>query len=166
MRLRVNMNAMRRVFILALLLPFSAAMAAQTSDSPAVSKLMKHAKTHAAAAYDNALNLESYWRIGKTWHGHDTCLREISDELKMMDEDLSRLNAIRKEGSPQQQEAIDSLNLVLISARDQLAATVRYLRTHLEQVQMPPYRELIHTSRLSIERTHAMFEGSASSHGQ
>lgn len=166
MRLRVNMSTIRRVFILALLLPFSAVLAAQTSDSQAVSKLMKHAKTHAAAAYDNAINLESYWRIGMTWQGHDTCLRAISDELKRMDEDLTRLNAMRKEGSPQQQEAIDSINPALTSTRDQLAATIRYLRTHLEQVQMPPYRDLIHTSRLSIERTRAMFGGYAASYGQ
>lgn len=143
--------------ILALLLPLSAVLAAQTGDSPAVSKLMKHAKAHAAAACDNALNLESYWRIGMTWQGHDACLRSISEQLRNIDEDLTKLNAMRNDGSPRQQEAIDSLNPVLNNTRDQLATTIRYLRTHLEQVQMPPYRDLIHTSRLSIEKTNEMF---------
>src|SRR5512146_3141332 len=60
----INVKALWRISVLALLLPISCAFAAQTPDSAAISKLLDHARTHAAQINNEADLMDSYTRSG------------------------------------------------------------------------------------------------------
>lgn len=144
-----------RFSVLALLLP-GGMLAAQNADSPAVSKFLDQVKSHAAQADDDAHTLASYTLSNLDWRTHSTQLAAIKEHVNSLIRDSNAMAAMRDEGSPWQQEAIDQISSLLPEMASHLNATIDHLNDNQKHVNLPPYRDLARTNQTIIHKAHEM----------
>lgn len=146
----INVKALWRISVLALLLPISCAFAAQTPDSAAISKLLDHARTHAAQINNEADLMDSYTRSGFSSQMYTHSLNRIKVHLTDLLIDFNQLRAMKAKGTLQQREAIDRLEPLLQNATITLAMTVQNLNQNPTQVGMPLFRNQVHANWMAI----------------
>lgn len=142
----INFKALWKIVVLALLLPISYSFAAQTPDSAAISKLLDHARTHAAEINYEADLMDSYTRSGFSWQMYDHSVNRMKVQLAGLLTDFDQLRAMRAKGTLQQREAIDRLEPPLRSATTTLVTTVRYLNQNPAMVKMPLFCNQVHAN--------------------
>ncbi len=151
----INLKALWRIAVLVLLLPISSAFAGQTIDSARISKLFDQAKMHASQVNDDADLLDSYARTGYSWQMHARCLQDIKMRTSDLLADFNQLKAMREKGTPQQREAIDRLEPLILSMTVSLTRTVQHLNQNHTKVNMEPYRNQVHANWTAVNRVYS-----------
>ncbi|MGA8043237.1 MAG: hypothetical protein WCA37_10570 [Terracidiphilus sp.] len=142
MKLLVNFKVLRWLMLVALLLPVSSVlMAQQKADSPEINKVMNQARDHATLAYDDSADLVTYVRSHTSWESCSRCLQRIKDHAGDLIKDYTRLQELRPEGSPWQQESIDRLDPQLRSMANNLDGMITHLNKFQAESYMPTMRE-------------------------
>jgi hypothetical protein len=147
---RISGGLATLALLLAIGSPF---MAAQTTDSAAISKLLSEAKSDAVLAEDHAATLESYTHSQLAWQTHASALESMKEHVNNLGKVVKQLNDLRAEGSPWQQEAIDRINPLLRNMADQLTATINHLNDNKGRIQMQAYRDYTHANYDLAART-------------
>lgn len=142
-----------RLAILSLLLP-AGMLAAQNSDSPAISNLLKEVKSHAMLADEDAHTLASYTLSNLHWRSHAKQLESIKAHVNDLIRDGNQLGSMRDEGSPWQQEAIDRTTSLLPDMAAHLTTTINHLNANQNQTNLQPYRDLALTNETIIHKAH------------
>jgi hypothetical protein len=150
MKRKGSFIAMLRVTALVLLVPVAAAFAAQTPDSASISKLFHQAKDHAALANDDITFLDSSRFSGLDFRTHFLYLENVKQHAADLFRDYYKMQMLRDKGTPQQREAIDRLDPLLREIATTLTSTIQALNANRELVNMPPFRDRIHSDYLTI----------------
>lgn len=145
-------SAITRIALIALLLPVGT-LAAQT-DSGAISKLLVQVKTHAAEAADDANTLESYTRANLHYQSHATQINRMKEHVNELIRDSNELSALRSEGSPWQQEAIDRIQEILPQMASHLTGMINHLNDNKSKTHMQTYREFVQSNQRLINKAH------------
>ncbi|HEV2132797.1 MAG TPA: hypothetical protein VGR47_00915 [Terracidiphilus sp.] len=146
-------NLATGIAIVAFMLP-ACRLAAQNADSPAVSKLLEAVKSHAALADEDAHTLASYTRSDIGWQTHGKQLTLIKEHVNDLISDSNQLNAMRDEGSPWQQEAIDRIGTLLPEMASNLTSTIDHLNDNKNRTSLKPYRDLAKANETVIHKAH------------
>jgi hypothetical protein len=154
MKILSIVTTMGKIAILAFLLPMSLLVRAQAVDSPAVTNLLDEVKMHAWRAKDEAATLESYTRSKLSSKSHGVQLNAIKDHVNDLLADCSKMSAMRDEGSPWQQEAIDRVNPLLHEIADHLSTTIEYLNNNQTRIHMQPFKDYVHANYQLISKAH------------
>ena len=147
------LTTISRLAILALLLP-AGMLAAQNPDSSAISKLLEEVKSHAALADEDAHTLASFTRSNLHWLSHGDQLEMIKQHVNDLILDTNQLKAIRDEGSPWQQEAIDQIDSLLPEMASNLTATINHLTDNPNKTKFAPYPDLAKANETIIHKAH------------
>lgn len=91
------------------------------------SELLQEIRSEAAQLNDHADNLESLVRSGSGWHSHASELTQARGRINSIGRKLQLLKEIRGEATPAQQEAIDSIFPVAVTAAAHTEAAIRHL---------------------------------------
>jgi hypothetical protein len=70
--------------------------------------------------------------------------------------DFNKLKALRQDGSPWQQEAIDQIDPLLHEMADHLQATIDHFNENKNRVRMPPYRDYAKANRDLMGKTNQL----------
>lgn len=154
MKAQINITALWRVAVLALVFPISNAFAAGASSQASISKLLDQAKIHAGQANEDAAVLESYARSGLGWQMHAECLQAMKVHTTELLADLMQLKAMRLEGTPRQREAIDRLNPLMQSMTAALTTTIGQLNHGQGSVNMLPFRTQVGVDWVVVNRVY------------
>lgn len=149
------MSAITRIAIIALLLPVGM-LAAQTTDSVQISKLLTEVKMHAAAADDDANTLEGYTRGNLHYQTHATQITRIKEHVNDLIRDSNQMSSLRPLGSPWQQEAIDHVNELLPQMAAHLTAMINHLKENQSKTNLPPFHDYIRQNQRLINKAHEM----------
>jgi hypothetical protein len=114
---------------------------AQSTDSAEINSLLSQAKSHAVLAADDAAALESFTHSQLGWQAHASKLEAMKTHVNDLGQVSKKLRALKSDGSPWQQEAIDRIDPLLQSMGSNLTATINHLNDHKTQIQMQPYRD-------------------------
>jgi len=151
----VTFKALRRVALVALLIPIaSMVLAAQTADSAAITKQLDEARSHSALARDDAALLDSYIRSRVSWQTHAARLQSMKEHVNNLINDYKQLGAMREEGSEWQKEGIDRIDPLLRSMADHLGATIKHLNDNQNRINLPEYRDYVRANYELIDKTH------------
>jgi hypothetical protein len=150
MKQHTSFIAMLRVTALALLVPAAVAFAAQTPDSASISKLFQQARDHAEQANDDISVLDSSRFSNYAPQMHGLYLQKVKEHAAELFRDYYQLQVLREKGTPQQREAIDRLEPLLKDMATSLTNTLQTFNAHPSHVQMPPYRNRIHSDWQTI----------------
>lgn len=151
----INVKALWRISVLALLLPISCAFAAQTPDSASISKLFQQARDHASLANDDIEVLDSGRYSHYSPQMHALYLQNVKEHAAHLFRDYYQLQILRDKGTPQQREAVDRLEPFIKDMARSLTNTLQTFNAHPSLVQMPPYRNSIHSD---WQRINAVYE--------
>lgn len=146
-------TAVSRLAVLALVFP-AGMLAAQNSDSAAVSKLLEEVKSHAAMADDDAHTLASYTLSHLDFRTHGSQLNRIKEHVNNLIRDGNQLTSMRDDASPWQQEAIDHIGSLLPEMASHLTATIDHLNDSPGKTNMKQYRDLALTNQTLIHKAH------------
>ena len=141
MESKLVLGTLKRTAILGVLLLVPAFANAQNTDSPAINDLLKEARVHAVQAENDADTLASYTRGRLSWESHASRLIYMKEHAHDLIVDFNKLKAMRAEGSPWQQEAIDQINPMLHEMADHLTATITHLNENHSKVHFPAYQD-------------------------
>jgi hypothetical protein len=155
MKQHTSFIAMLRVAALALLVPAAVAFAAQTPDSASISKLFQQARNHAALANEDIELLDSGRYSNYSPQMHGLYLQKVKEHAADLFRDYYQLQVLREKGTPQQREAIDRLEPLLKDMATSLTNTLQTFNAHPSLVQMPPYRDRIHSD---WQKVNAVYE--------
>ncbi len=155
MKSLVNVKALWRVVMFAILLPLSSVLIAQTSDPAAISRLMRQAKTHAALVEDEVFTLDGYSRSNISWLSYASRLREIKQHANLLIADIRQLKAMRGNATRPQREAIDRIAPLVQKMAVAFNTTIQTLNRNQNGTNMPPFRERIRTNRVLIEEIYS-----------
>jgi len=114
---------------------------AQNADSANISSLLLEAQHHATLLDDDAATLQSYTRSKLNWKTHAQQLESMKTHVNNLGKVTAKLNDLRSEGSPWQQQAIDQINPLLQDMADHLTATINHLNENQGRVHMPAYQD-------------------------
>jgi uncharacterized membrane protein YccC len=153
--MKLVLSSLLRTAIFALLLPASL-LAAQNPDSPAVNQLLTQVKSHAMLADDDAATLSSYLNSRMHWKSHGYKLEQIKGHVNDLIRDSNELVAMRGEGSPWQQEAIDRISQLLPEMAAELTATIQHLRDNQNKLAFAPYRDYVRNNEKLIHTASQM----------
>jgi hypothetical protein len=148
-------NAIAKIAVVILLWP-AGLLAAQNADSAAISKLLVQVKHHAALANDDAATLESYTRSNVSWKTHAKQLNLMKEHVNNLVTDAGQLKAMREDGSPGQQDAIDRITPLLPVITTHLTAMIEHLNANPNQIHMRSYRDYVDTNQRLISRTYKL----------
>ena len=151
MKSLVNVKALWRVVMFAILLPLSSVLIAQTSDPAAISRLMRQAKAHAALVEDEVFTLDGYSRSNISWLSYALRLQEIKQHANLLIADIRQLKAMRGNATRPQREAIDRIAPLVQRMAVAFNTTIQALKRSQNAVNMPPFREHVRTNRVLIE---------------
>ncbi|WP_162601792.1 hypothetical protein [Occallatibacter savannae] len=127
---------------------------AQNTDSKAINDLLKEVESHAVLASDDSETLESYTRSHTmSSESHAQRLRTIADHANNLIQDFDKLSAMRSEGSPWQQDAIDRVDPLLKEMADHLNTTIAHFRDNKHRVNMPAFHDYVKANREYMSRT-------------
>ena len=127
---------------------------AQNADSKAINDLLKQVEAHAMLASDDSETLESYTRSHTmSSESHASRLRLIADHANNLIQDFDKLSAMRAEGSPWQQEAIDRVDPLLKEMADHLNTTIAHFKENKHRVNMPTFHDYVKANREYMGRT-------------
>jgi hypothetical protein len=147
---KASFIAMLRIAALALLVPAAVAFAAQTPDSASISKLFQQARNHAAQADEDASFLDSNRLSNLAPRMHALYLQQIKEHAADLFRDYYQLQILRDKGTPQQREAIDRLDPLFREMATSLTNTLQTFNAHPTRVNMPPFRNRIHSDYMTI----------------
>lgn len=142
-------SSLMRIAILALLLP-AGLLTAQNADSPAITKLLQQVKTHAALADRDAATLTSFMNSKMHWSTHSAQLEQIKGHVNNLIRDNNEMIALRGEGSPWQQEAIDRIGLLLPEVARELTSAIDHVSKNQNRLQFEPYRNYVRNNETLI----------------
>ncbi len=137
-------------------------LVAQNKDSAAISKLLTQVKTHAALANDDASTLDSFTRSGVDWSTHGSQLNLMREHVNNLITDANEMIALRHEGSPWQQQAIDRIQPLLPVIADHLSNTINHLNENRSLVHLKPYRDYVHANQELIGNAYQVVKSYAS----
>lgn len=146
MNTRSTLRWAKYIATIAMLLAFSFAARAQSSDSPRVNELLKNVKGHAALATHDAELLESFTRSNLSFESHATQINMIKEHINNLIEDHNGMIAARDEASPWQQRAIDRTDPLVKEIADRLTATINHLNKNQSQIKMKAYQDYVHSN--------------------
>ena len=127
---------------------------AQNADSKAVNDLFKQIEAHAMLASDDSESLEAYTRSHTmSPESHANRLLTIAGHANNLIQDFDKLNSIRNDGSPWQQEAIDRVDPLLKEMADHLSTTIAHFRDNKHRVNMPAFHDYVKANREYMSRT-------------
>ncbi len=121
-------------------------LSAQSTDSERISRLLPKARSHAVLANDQAARLETYTRSNSNWMSHATTLNQIKEHVNKLGVMNQQLSALRAEGSPWQQKAIDQIDVRLREVASHLNDTINHLNGNRARVNMQTYRDHVRGS--------------------
>jgi hypothetical protein len=147
------LSTLKGATLLAIVLSMPLIVKAQAVDSSKVNDLLKEARTHAVLAEDDAQTLEGYTRSKLSLQSHATRVHEMREHANDLIRDFNRINSIRAEASPWQQEAIDRINPLLQEMAAHLNATINHLNDNQNRIHMPQYQEYVHANRELMTKT-------------
>ena len=147
---------LKKTALLGLMLLMPAFAKAQAADSNAITDLLKEAKTHAVLAENDAVTLESYTRSTLSWQAHGNRLIQMKTHANDLINDFNKLKALRQDGSPWQQEAIDRIDPLLHEMADHLQATIDHFNENKSTVHMPPFRDYARANRELMSKTNQL----------
>lgn len=130
------------------------AATAQSTDSAAVSPLLKQAKVHAAQAQDDAVFLDANSMSALAWQIDIQRLKRIQEHLKDLQKDLAELQARREEASPQQQAAIDRFEYLMSDPSPQIIDAMWWVYRNQNRINMPPFRSRAHELMIAVDKVH------------
>ena len=148
-----NLVSIAGITILALLAP-SGVASAQKPDSPAITQLLEKVRAHADRAEYDAQMLENYTRSRMSWESHGSQLETMRHHVNDLISDTNELTKLRDEGSPWQQQAIDSIDALLPEMAAHLTATIEHYRDNRNRTRMQPYRDLVVANQDFLEHAH------------
>ena len=146
--------AIRRGMFFACLAALPMLGASQTKDSVAITDLLHEARSHAALVQDDAATLESYTRSNISWQSHSRHLQRMKNHANDLMADFNKLQTLRAEGSPWQQEAIDRIDPLLREMANHLTNTIEHLNKNQSKVHMPEYKDYVRANYDVMTRAH------------
>lgn len=126
---------------------------AQNADSKAITDLFMETKEHAVLAETDAMTLESYTLSRVSWESYAKRLNEMRQHAIDLTNDFNQLSALRDEGSPWQQGAIDRANPMLQEMANSLTATIKHFNDNKNRIEMPPFPDYVKANRVLMTRT-------------
>ena len=153
MKPRIYLAAALGLATLAWLAPMASASAAQAGQ-PSFSQVLQEVKIHAQQADYDAEVLDSYARSELSWESHSVRLREIRMHVNDLFHDYSRLQSMSDNATPQQRQIINRLEPVLRKMANSLIKTIQTLNENQKQVNMPWFRDRIHSDYLNINQAY------------
>lgn len=126
------------------------------NDSAQVNELLSQAKATAYQVSTDADKLASYTHSGLSWQTHARQLEQMRTHVNELGEDVSQLTALRSQGSPWQQEAIDRINPLLKSMADHLTNTIQHLNDNQARIHLPAYQDYARGNRVFADKTFAV----------
>ena len=154
MNIRSILPSLTRFVAILFVLAPAGTLAAQQSDSAAISKLLPEVKLHAANAERDADTLESYTRNTLHWESHAAQIHMIRKHVNDLIEDSNKLSSLRSEGSPWQQQAIDHINELLPQISTHLSGMINHLSENQKSINSPTFRDYIRTNYKLILTAH------------
>jgi hypothetical protein len=152
------LSSLTRIAILALLLP-AGLLTAQNPDSAAINSLLQEVKTHVALADEDAGTMTSFLNSKLHWSSHSGRLQQMKEHINDLIRNSNQMIALRAEGSPWQQQAIDRISSLLPEMAAQLTATIHHLGDNQNRLQMPPYKELVRNNETVIHTAREIISG-------
>lgn len=116
---------------------------AQNADSPEISRVMAQAEDHAALADRAIAEMDSYVRSKVSWKTHAEQLEIFRGHVNNLIGETNQLVALREQGSPWQQDAIDRVTPLLQEMADLLTSTINHLSENQSRVHMPPFIDYV-----------------------
>ncbi|MFP5237723.1 MAG: hypothetical protein ACLGSD_17645 [Acidobacteriota bacterium] len=139
--------------LMAILVPGSTCARAQSQDSEKINELFHSIRQHAVMAEADAELLESYTRSSVSWESHSRRIESMRSHVKDLADDYNEASALRAEGSPWQQDAIDHLQPLLQGMADHMKATIDHLKEHPNKTRMQPWIDYVRANRDYAVRT-------------
>lgn len=127
-----------------------------TNDSAEINQLLLQAKASASEVALDAEKLEAYTSSRVSWQTHARQLERMRADVNELGRDVSRLSALRPQGSPWQQEAIDRVNPALRSMADHLTATIQHLNDNQSRIHTAAYKDYATGNRVFADTTLAL----------
>lgn len=146
----IRLTAVLSAVALALSVPVRPALAAPLSDSTTIPRLLDQARHHASEANYDAIVLDSYRLSNLDFRTYAETLRNIQEHANHLFQDYYQLQRLRDGGAPAQQEAIDRLEPLLREMATSLTHTSQMLHEHETQVNMPAFRNEVHSDWVKI----------------
>ncbi|HVT98928.1 MAG TPA: hypothetical protein VHE33_15590 [Acidobacteriaceae bacterium] len=141
-------------FVATLLLALAPLLRAESvDDSREITQLLSQAKATATLVTHDAETLESYTRSRISWQTHARQLERMRGHTNELIEDVRELSALRSQGSPWQQEAIDRINPMLKDMADHLTATIEHLNDNRSSIHFQPYQDYARGNRIFADKT-------------
>jgi hypothetical protein len=137
-------TTLKRAAMMAMVSLVPAFANAQNTDSRAITDLLKE---------DDAETLESYTRSKVGWQSHANRVNQIREHANELIDNFNKLNSMRGEASPWQQEAIDHVNPLLQEMSKHLTATINHLNENQSKLQMPPFPDYAKANREMMTAT-------------
>lgn len=120
---------------------------AQAADSEQINKLFGQVREHAVLAEADAEELESYTRSPMSWESHARRIEAMRDHVKDLADDFNQASALRSEGSPWQQKALDELQPLLQGMADHLRVSIDHLAQNQNRIRMKAWIDYVHANR-------------------
>lgn len=124
------------------------------TDSPEINKILAEVKSHSILAVDDSAELESYTRMSVSWQLHARRLTTIKEHVNNLIGDYKKLDSIKGEGSPWQQEAIGRIDPLLREMATHLNATIEHLNDNQDKIRMKPYQDYVRANHELIQKAH------------
>lgn len=116
---------------------------AQNPDSPEISRLLAQAEANAARADDEASQLASFTRSRVSWQSHAEQIETFKKHINALVDDVNQLAALRDQGSPWQQDAIDRTSPLMQEMSELLTNTITHLNENQNRIHMSAYRDYV-----------------------
>jgi hypothetical protein len=117
-----------------------------TGDSEEVSKLLSDSKAEAAALYSDANDMERFTASKLSWESHAQKLEQIRTHVNKCGELVQKLNDIKHQGSPWQQQAVERITPLLSELASNTTTTIEHMKNNRNKLQFPPYPDYLTTN--------------------
>ena len=121
----------------------AAIKAAESSDSPEITRLLSDAKTEAAQLKLDSEDLDKFAKSRLSWHSHVTKIEMIKGHVNATGKLLTKMKDLEVIGSPWQQTAIRRTEPLLRELADNTETTIRYLNENQTKVHSPEFQDYV-----------------------
>jgi hypothetical protein len=112
-------------------------------DSREVSSILADIKTEAIQLRDDADQLKAFTHSTFSWESHASKVEQMKDHINNAGKSLSKLDSLRADASPWQQQAIDRITPLLKELASKVESTIEHLNKKPVLLQTGPYVDYV-----------------------
>ncbi len=120
-----------------------APLCAVQADSPDISRLLADARQRAVQLQHDSEQMATFTRSKVSWHSYATQLTAVKEHINQTGKIVADLQAVRDQGAPWQQTAIDRVYPMLKELAANTETTINTLNDHQGRVHMQPFQDYV-----------------------